>query len=427
MSGAVPPDASVSSPGTEPSVEKPTAPARPPLPSLIGLELSLETAPLVDLEAATIHLVPDRLASFFATAPGVSELVLLRTCHRAEVYLWVDRPTVDPLFAEELLPPGMGWKRRDGIPAVRHLFRVAAGLESMAVGEGEVRRQVGAAAGRVLTRAPRPVLRPLLHAAVAAAEATAPQVPVERSIAAIAARRILAEERGRASSVVVVGSGSVGRQVAQLLVPAHPVTLLYYRRPPSSEFTRRVPVRVQPLSTLREELQAADVLLSAAKSGDRLIGPRHFDGRERPVLAVDLGVPRNIDPAVGRLPGVRLLDLESLRTGPPPAEETDLAGQIDQRATEAAAIVRTAALEAWVDRVRRHVELRRRETVERARRFLGPLGPDQAAAMDELTRRVVAEVLAGPTEGLRSIPDGPEGEAIWRWVLQWLDPTPDDP
>ena len=75
MSGAIPPGTPASSPGLRPPVEAPVE-ALPPLPSLLGLELSLRTARLEDLEAATTHLVPERLATFFSTTPAVTELAL---------------------------------------------------------------------------------------------------------------------------------------------------------------------------------------------------------------------------------------------------------------------------------------------------------------------------------------------------------------
>lgn len=431
MSGVVPPAKTgpylLEPPGHGPSTQGAGEGRSPPLPSLSGLEISLKTAGIDDLEAVALYLTPERFDAFVAGSPEVGEAVMLRTCQRVEVYLWVRGEEGASPLGRELLPSGLTWERREGAGAVRHLFRVAAGLESMALGEGEVRRQVRSAAGRVITRTPRPVLRPLLLSAVGAVQSAAPDVPVQRSIAALAAARVREEPVEPGARVVLLGSGSVGRQVAELLATHRPLTILYHVRPPPSDFLERVRARCLPLSALAEELATADVLVAALKSGSRLVGVTELAGRERPLLAIDLGVPRNIDPLVASLPRVRLLDLSSLRAAPGGQGTLDFEAEIDRRAAEAAATLRSFALEAWVDRFRRHAEQFRQEAVKRSRAHLGPLTPAQEDAIEDLTRRLVARLLAGPTEGFRSIPEGSEGDRLRRWALRWLDPTPTDP
>ncbi len=394
--------------------------ATPDRPELMAFECSLATASLDALESLDTRFAPERVSGFFEGTAEIGELVVLRTCHRFELYCWSSAPErlSERLGAE--LDPGAEWRVRRAEDAVRHLFRVAAGLESTALGEREVRDQVRAAAAHVYSRHPRPVLLPLLLGAVAAAEASAPRVPKNRSIAALAAARVLEEAAQPFPRVLVVGSGIVGRGVAEQLAPYGRVTLVYRTRPPDAGFLRATDARAVPWASLPEELPLADVVVTAVKTAGRILGPAELGSRRRPLVVIDLGLPRNVDPALRNEGALRLVDLEGLRARSPPAPLTEVEERVASEAALAYREVAAASFEAWVDEFRRGSERTRRELLAESERSLAELTPSQREAVERLTRRLAARLLAGPTEGLRAIPPGAEGDERRRWAWELL-------
>jgi glutamyl-tRNA reductase len=178
---------------------------------------------------------------------------------------------------------------------------------------------------------------------------------------------------------------------------------------------------------LAEELGVADALVAAAKSGEPCLGLSDLPPQRHLVL-VDLGVPRNIDPAVRGTPNIDLLDLGDLwdRRTPSPADDpAELA--IFDLAERFWARFEVLALESWVDALRRSTEELRLSELETARPFLGTLTPEQEVAVERLTQRLVARILLPPTERLRALPPGPEGERLRRFALELLGPTTTDP
>lgn len=395
---------------------------------LFGLEFSLATAPLDALDTVSRSLDRDRLEAWFPLCTETEEVALLATCHRVELLI-VAHSSEEVDRWRRLLPGDQrSWRLRSGREVVRHLFRVAAGRESLAVGEREVRLQVRAAGRSTQSRHPRPILRELFHRAADAADEVAPLVPISCSIAAVAATRVL-ELAGRPfPRVLVLGAGTVGRQVAELLASSARVTLMYRRRPPDESFLRVTGARAVRSDTLAEELAVSDAVVTAAKSGDRCLGPADLPP-DHPLLLVDLGVPRNIDPAVRGTPNVRLIDLENLRsasvTATPSPSDDDAA--LDTLANRFCDRLDVLALEPWIAAVRRSAEEVREAELTNARAFLGPLSAEQEVAMERLTRRLVARILLPSTEKLRAIPAGPEGDRLRRFALELLRPAPTDP
>ncbi len=402
--------------------------AREPFPSdrpaLVGFECSLATSSLEALEALDRSHPPVEIARLFDRTKALEEVAVLRTCHRFELYCWTSSPEVLQSVIDREFGGGGAWRAHHHEAAVRHLFRVAAGLESTAVGEREVRDQVRSAASRVQSRSPRPVLRPLILEAVLAADEILPRVPRSRSIAALASSTVLEESPLPFPRVLVVGSGVVGRGVAELLAPYGRVTIVYRNRPPEAEFLRSTDARAVPWDSLTQELALADAVVTAVKTRGRIIGPNDVGARSRPLAIVDLGLPRNVDPSLHGHPALRLVDLEGLRrrasASAPPAVEARVA----ERASSAAEKVARESFEAWVDAFRRRSEEARRSLVEDTRPLLASLSAEEWAEVERLTRRLATRLLEGPTAGLRAIPPGTEGDERRRWALALLGTRP---
>ncbi len=368
---------------------------------LYGEELSLATATLDELEQATRAIDAEWVERRWSADREIEELAVLRTCHRIEV-LQIRRG--DPAS----LPPGPagGWRRRRGAEALAHLYRVTAGLESLARGEREVRAQVQVALRRSRSRLPRPILGELFREMLQAVE-TIPPLPAG-SVAAIAAARLLREVAVPFPRVLIVGSGVVGRQVAEALGPHARTTIVYRRTPPPEPFLRSCGARAVPIGELSEELPLCDGLVAAAKVGERIVAPADLVGRPRPLALIDLGVPRNIDPNCRAVPGVRLVDLGTLYQGRAlPTEGGPEDAGIRARADQGARRLEQLLAEPRLDALMRDAEALRRREIERALPYLGELTGEQRAALDHLSQRLVRRLLAAPLGRVRGMPPGP--------------------
>jgi glutamyl-tRNA reductase len=278
-----------------------------------------------DLDGAVLRL---------RAATGASQLMLLSTCERVELYAigaW-DQGLAGALFEETSsagrLDPSAALLLGDA--AAEHLLRVTAGLESSVLGDSDVVAQVRAAAA--VSRA-RGVTGTELDRLVATAVHASRRVRREttfvdaaRSVAAKAVRRA-AELRGGLEnlSVVVVGAGKVAATaVAEAVARGARVTVCNRTRRHAERYTA-AGAAVVDLGRLAETVAGADVVVFATASPHRLLAPDDLPATRRELLVLDLGVPRNADPALRAVPGVVLLDLEDLRGLGPGASERLLA------------------------------------------------------------------------------------------------------
>ena len=375
------------------------------------------------LESVARAVTRAEVEAWFSQRAEIEEVALLSTCHRIELVLLARRAEAVEEWRSLLPGARSSWKLREDLDVVRHVYRVAAGRESLAVGEAEVARQVRAAAHGIESRHPRPVLRELFESAADTASEIATATPL--SIAAVASehlKRLLPRGQPR---VLVVGSGIVGRQVVECLSSCARLTVVYHQRPPDPTFLRAHGARAVPLDRLGDELATTDAVVTAAKFGDH--GLRASDlPTGRPLVLVDLGMPRNIDPDVRALPNVRLVDLEELHSHPAIGAAGASEARLDAAANRCAERLQVLLFEPWIDTFRRAAEEVRRAELATARSYLGTLGPDQEIAVDRLTRRLVARLLLAPTERIRSLPPGPEGEIRRRWAVELLRPPSDE-
>ncbi|HEY2635928.1 MAG TPA: glutamyl-tRNA reductase, partial [Solirubrobacteraceae bacterium] len=265
---------------------------------------------------------------------GAEEAVAISTCNRTEIYLVAG----DPVAAESDVLGALA--RRAGIgptelapsvyarrncEAARHLFRVASGLESMVVGEAEVQGQVkrafddGLAAGTTGT---------LTNHLFRAALETGKRVRTETrlgaghasmsSVAVKLAHDVVGDLAGR--EVVILGAGETSELTARALAEQGVNTLFVVnrRRQRGLELAQRFGGRAAGFDELPAALQRADIVVSATSSPHFLLEAEEVaqvlgGGREeRPLLMIDLAVPRDIEPECGDVAGVRLFDVDDL-------------------------------------------------------------------------------------------------------------------
>jgi glutamyl-tRNA reductase len=392
-----------------------------------GFSSSLGSIPLEELERRARRVTRDQVRTWFARFLGTEEVAVLSTCHRVELILLVRSEAEAYRWLEVLPGPPRTWQVWEGSALLHHLFRVAAGRESLALGEAEVRLQVRAVQRSVVSRHPRPVLARLFSAAASAAEEAVPFGTPLPSVARVAATVLSEQIDHPLPRVLVVGAGAVGRQVAESLARSARVTVVYRARSPKPEFVEATGVRTVRFDSLADELPQTDAVITAIKSGSPCLRASDLP-RDRPLVLVDLGMPRNIDPEVRTLPNVRLVDLEELhgRFGSA-ASNPEQDAHVARRAEAYLEAFRGELWEPWVSAWLRSAEEVRRRELASARRFLGSLTPEQEAAVDRLTHRLLTRLLIPPAQRMRSLPTGPDGAHDRELVLRLLGPDVDDP
>lgn len=274
--------------------------------------------------------VPGALERFSGKLPG-AELVLLSTCNRTELYVSAPgvgeetRPLVELLAGDRGGDPARHFYAKAGAEAAGHLMAVASGLDSMVVGETEVLGQVKRAylAATEARRTGR-VMNALFHRAFRAAKRVHAETDIGRghvsvsSVAVDFAGKIFEDLSSK--TVLVVGAGETGELTLKSLVGRGVKEVLVLNR--SFEKGRvlagRCGGKAVPFGSLEDGLAKADIVISSTDAPQCVIPAaaveRAIRGRRgRPLLLLDIAVPRDIDEAAGGLEGVHLYNIDDLR------------------------------------------------------------------------------------------------------------------
>ncbi len=302
---------------------------------ILALGVSHKTAPVEVRERLAL---PEARAQEFLKellgGPEVREAVSISTCNRTELYLVVRDPVDAETAALGMLARQAGIRPTElaasiyalrNCDAARHLFRVTAGLESMIVGEAEVQGQVKRAYDAATTAG---TTGPLTHRLFGAALATGKRVRTETaigerqasvpSVAAALARERLGELAGR--EVVILGAGETSELAARALSQQGVTTIFVANRRHDRALglARRFGGQAVSFDDLPAQLERADIVVAATSSPHPILTAGEIGevmrGRgERPLLMIDLAVPRDVDPECGELPGVSLHDIDDLQ------------------------------------------------------------------------------------------------------------------
>jgi glutamyl-tRNA reductase len=292
--------------------------------SVVLVGISHHQAPIELRERAALD--PQRASELARQLAGANgEAVCLSTCNRTELYLAsssadeAERRAEAALLALETeLGPAL-YRLRDAGAAL-HLFRVAAGLDSMVPGEGEILGQVRSAHD---LGAPGPVLdrlfRQALHAGKKARAQTAiGESPASVSSAAAAlAEQVFGDLRGR--SILVVGAGKVGELAVRNLVSRGATIAFVANRSVdrADELARRARAEAISLERIQSGLERADMVLSSTSASGWILTRAQVERalparRGRPLFLIDLAVPRDLDPSIHELEGCYLYDIDDL-------------------------------------------------------------------------------------------------------------------
>jgi glutamyl-tRNA reductase len=406
--------------------------------SLLVVGCNHHSADLALLERLAVpsEQLPKALASLTGL-PHVAEAVVLSTCNRVEVYAHVTR-----------FHPGLqeirGWlaERGDIHPqdldelqysyhddrAAAHLFSVAAGLDSMVVGERQIAVQVKQAmeaareedaARRMLQRVFRQAVRvgrrvrreTAISAGAASMVTVGLDAVVDRLDGPLAGRR-----------VAIVGAGKIGALTADRVAELEVAHVDVWNRSPDKarRLADRVAGQVVTAGDLAPTLAAADVVVCTTGAPEPVIDVdlvrRALDGRDdaRPLVLLDLAVPRNVAPACAELDGVEVVDIDDVRDmadrGQTGEAVTDARVIVEQEAERFLTWTRAAAVEPTIRAMRDHAESVRQAELERLAGKLGGLGERERATVEALTRGILNTLLHEPTVRLKALADGDGAE-----------------
>jgi glutamyl-tRNA reductase len=421
---------------------------------LLAVGISHRTAPVELREAVDFARAGLESALTALAALGVgSEAVVLATCNRAEIYalsesdaaadeigrFFSDYHAVDP----DGLAPYLYCHR--GIEVARHLFRVAAGLDSLVVGEPQILGQVKAAyaaasdlhfAGTVTHR--------LFHSAFAVGKRVRTETgladgAVSVSYAAIElAKKIFGNLSGL--TVLVLGAGEMAELTGVHLraQEVKHITIVSRTLQSAEQLARQLGGSAAPWSTLKSALASADIVVTATGATEPVLTKATVDDvmrsrRSRPLFIIDIAMPRDVEPAAGDVDQVFLYHMDDLQVivnenlARRTSELASAEAIVDEEVVRFAAWLQSREVVPTIVALRRRFESIRQAELQRLGSKLSGLPPEARARVDEITRLLTEKLLLTPTEQLKTVmEDGSAvayAEALHR--LFALTPDPD--
>ena len=340
-------------------------------------------------------------------ASELGEAVVLSTCNRTEVYLADGDPerVREELERRSGLELGSLLARWDEGEVVTHLFRVVAGLDSLVPGESQILGQVREAYEGARTRgATGTLLNRLFEDALRAGkrvrtEAKLHELPesVAASAVELGARELAGVEGRRA---LLFGAGKMSELAARDLRGRGAEVVVASRTLESAqELAERVGGRAAAFDAVAVELPEADLVISATRCPYPILHAEAVRPREKPLVLVDVAVPRDLDPAIGELEGCTLFDIDALGEG--------LVGREDEvREAESIVAEEAARFAEWrrsrdaadaIRDLRARAEEIRAEELARAGARLSELSPRERETVETLTSQIVNKLLHAPT------------------------------
>jgi glutamyl-tRNA reductase len=372
--------------------------------------------------------------------PGLQEGLILSTCNRVEVAVTAE-DSVDPQNCiEEFLNLSQkivdrAWLQPyvygfGGSDAIRHLFRVAASLDSMVIGEPQILGQLkeaysvakerGALSGfleTVLTRAFNVAKRVRTETEIGASAVSVSYAAVEL------AREIFGSLKNR--KVMLIGAGKMSELAARHLSRSGVSQILVTNRTRTraEEVAEMVGGTIVEYERMYAALPEVDIVITSSGAPDYILrkdqAKRIIEARKnRPIFIIDIAVPRNVEPSVNEIDNVFLYDIDDLQR----VVATNLRGRFDE-AVEADRIVseEVERLEGWlrsrqavplIVSLQNQFEQIRAGEMERMRSKLGSLTPQQLEAVDALARGIINKIAHGPIAELRKNAGNSDGMAV---------------
>lgn len=374
--------------------------------------------------------------------PSIGEAAILSTCNRTEVYAAVRDPESGIDHVRQALTSLLGdmpaadvqallFLRR-GVDAVRHLAAVAAGLRSMVVAEGQILGQVKDAldcAQRLGTAGAH--LGGVFRAAIACGKRVRSETALGR--ADISASSVLLDllsseiDDWSAQRALLIGAGRISQVTADRLraLGPHSITVASRTLAAATHLAETIGGAAAPLESLPDLVADATLIVSATRSPGLMLTPDLLQGRPaQPLLVVDLAMPRDVDPAVAAMPGVRLLDIDDLRDIQDRRGFGDALEQasaiVDQAAVDWQIWCRTREAVPLIADLRAHVDRQKEAELRRTLAHLDHLALEEQAEVREMAHRLVNKMFHHLASRMKLAAADPELGATYLEAAKFL-------
>ncbi len=371
-----------------------------------------------------------------ARRSGVLEAIILSTCNRVEVAAAVDDGGEADGVLEAFLADERGVEREwiephlyrhEGDDAIRHLFRVAASLDSMVVGEPQILGQLKAAYAAAKAEGTiSGFLETVLTRAFSVAKRVRSETEIGQSAVSVsyAAIELAREIFGSlaAKRFMIVGAGKMSELAARHLRRAGATHMLVTNRTHERavEMARLFEAEIVEYDRFKSALPEVDIVITSSGAPHYILRKEEMRRviearRNRPMFLIDIAVPRNIEPAVNELDNVFLYDIDDL------ARVVDTNVQSRRKEAEEAEAIIAEEVARLMERLKarevapvivslqEQLEQMRRAELDRVRGRLGQLTPQQEEALEALTRGIMSKIAHGPIAELRRSAGHPNG------------------
>ncbi|HVX41126.1 MAG TPA: glutamyl-tRNA reductase [Gemmatimonadaceae bacterium] len=413
---------------------RPGAAADPDVESVTCVGVSFRTAPL-DLRER-LALSKEQVAALLARtgcgadAKRLSELVVLSTCNRLELYA----PGGDGAtrILTRLIADATGVSEGELAPvlydmhggeAVRHLCRLAGGLESMIVGEPQILGQISDAYALALAQGSAGhAMGALFRGAIRAGRRARTETAINHNPATVSSAAVklvtsVVPDLENAQ-VLIVGSGEMAELALSALhyrgVPNGSACVLSRTREHAGTLADRFGDRMESLERLRDALAAADIVVTSTSAPHHVITTEMVydvmvgQGRTRPLAIVDIAVPRDVEPSAAEVAGVTYFDLDSLERsvsaalGERDAEIPKVEAIVEEEAEELIGVLRQLDVEPLIADLRSRLEEIRQDALYKARRQIGQMSDGDRAQIEAFSTALVNKLFHEPTCRLRA-------------------------
>jgi len=378
---------------------------------------------------------------------AVNEAMILSTCNRVEV---VAESPDDRLIRDFICEfhqvshdsVSTHLYSYRNVDAIRHVFRVTASLDSMVIGEPQILGQVKEAfriamdAGTVGMH-----LSALMNRAFAVAKKVRSETGISQSAVSVSyaavelARKIFGDLSGK--TVMIIGASKMGELAAKHLRRAGASSVLVTNR----TFERAVELAkvfegaAVPFEHFTDHMAGADIVITSTGAPHFIIGSSLAEQvihrrKNKPIFFIDIAVPRDIDPAVNQIDNAFLYDIDDLQQVidanlKERLKEAMRAEQIVDDEVEAFCLkMQTRDVVPTIVQLRESLEKVRRDEIERNRRHLKDLSPEQQAAVDQITKSIVNKILHPPIEQLKQMAHDPQGADLAELIRKIFNVKP---
>lgn len=402
---------------------------------IITIGLDCKRAPVGVREK--LSFTPERMEAAYSrlvSLPTLEEGAIVSTCNRVEIYALSEHANQAESFSElrrflsefHNVPEEFFRSylfQKSGRAAVQHLFEVACGLQSMVLGEPQIQGQVRDAIemGRRVGGAGR-VLDALFRAAISTGKRARTETAISENGVSVSYTAVAILERAAGTLVgkkaLVIGAGKTGRLTAQILVDRGVSQLNFVNRNLEHAYQTADEVgfratQVWPFENLTAALAEADVVVACTAAPNAVVTADMIKEINplrlvvQPLYMVDIAVPRDIEPAIGEVPGVQVWDIDDIRE----VAEQNMALRlnevehvqaiIEEELNDYLAWFGALAVVPTITTLRNHADNIRRAELQRTMQAMGQLSEREMRLLDDLTSRIVNKLLHEPTMRLK--------------------------